>query len=86
LRLQPKSAEALDSRGLTYLKLGRLDRAIADYDAALHLDRKYAHALYGRGLAKRKTGDHSGAEADIAAARAISPRVAADYAGYALDP
>ena len=86
LRLQPKSAEALDSRGLTYLKLGGLDRAIADYDAALHLDRKYAHALYGRGLAKRKTGDHSGAEADIAAARAISPRVAADYAGYALDP
>ncbi|TMH15365.1 MAG: tetratricopeptide repeat protein [Betaproteobacteria bacterium] len=86
LRLQPKSGFALHSRGLTYLKLGHLDRAIADYDAALRIDRKHAHALYGRGLAKGKKGDHTGAEADLAAAQMISPRIAEDYAGYAIDP
>jgi tetratricopeptide (TPR) repeat protein len=86
LRLQPDFTAALDSRGLTYLKLGRLDRAIADYDAALSLDGRLGHALYGRGLARRKMGDHAGAEADFAAALKRLPRIAEDYAGYAIVP
>jgi hypothetical protein len=59
-----------------------VDKAIADYDAALQLDAKRATALYGRGLAKAKKGDASG-EADIAAAKAIKPDIAKvfDHAG-----
>jgi tetratricopeptide (TPR) repeat protein len=86
LRLRPDSPPALDSRGLTYLKLGQPDRAIADYDAALRLLPTSAHSLYGRGLAKRKKGDVAGADADIAAASAISRRIADDYTAYGVRP
>src|SRR5262249_26284536 len=37
LRLEPDYSYALDSRGLTYLRLGQPDKAIADYDAALKI-------------------------------------------------
>src|SRR3979411_1986634 len=36
--LEPHEANTFDSRGLIYIKLGQIDRAIADYDAALKLD------------------------------------------------
>ena len=62
-------AEA-NSRGFVYLRLSRLDEAIADYDAALKLNPKMAASLYGRGLAKQKNGDQAGGDADIAAAKA----------------
>ena len=41
---------------------GQIDKAIADYDAAIELDGKRATALYGRGTAKLKKGDASGAD------------------------
>jgi tetratricopeptide (TPR) repeat protein len=63
-----------------------VDRAIADYDAALRIEPNHSHALYGRGLAKRKKGDHAGAEADLAAARTMSPRVADEYSSYGVEP
>jgi tetratricopeptide (TPR) repeat protein len=36
--------------------MGKLDEAIADYDAAIKLQPKQAWSLYGRGLAKQKKG------------------------------
>ena len=53
------------------MRLGELDNAIADYDAALKLNPKLAASLYGRGLAKLKKGDTGGGNADITAAKAI---------------
>jgi tetratricopeptide (TPR) repeat protein len=38
LRLNPNSANALDSRGLIHLKLDELDLSIGDYDAALDIN------------------------------------------------
>jgi tetratricopeptide (TPR) repeat protein len=54
LRLKPDVAATLDSRGLTYLKMGQWDSAIDDYSSALRFDPKLASSLYGRGLAKLK--------------------------------
>jgi tetratricopeptide (TPR) repeat protein len=69
-----------------YLRLGRIDRAIADYDAALGLEPRDPYALYGRGIARRRRGDAARAGADIAAARAILPDVAEAFAQHGVRP
>jgi hypothetical protein len=48
------------------------------------LNPKSASSFYGRGFAKLKKGDSAGGEADIAAAKAINPAIAEQYAGYGL--
>jgi tetratricopeptide (TPR) repeat protein len=83
LRLNNKDDNTFDSRGFTYLKLGDWERAIADYDKALSFYRRRAWSLYGRGWAKLKKGDKSG-EADIAAAKAITPDIAEQFAAYGV--
>jgi tetratricopeptide (TPR) repeat protein len=74
----------LDSRGLVYLKLGQFDPAIADYTAVLKEVPNFADSLYGRGLAKRKKGDATGGQADVAAAKALRPDVAEEFAKYGV--
>lgn len=69
------SPQLLDSRGLVYLRSGKLDKAIADYDAALKINPKIAWSLYGRGVAEMRKGMTSRGEADMAAAAALAPRL-----------
>jgi lipoprotein NlpI len=78
LSLEPSNPQILDSRGFRYLKIGNLDNAIADFEAALRLDSQLASSLYGRGIAKRKKGDSMGSNADIAAAKSIQPNIDQD--------
>jgi tetratricopeptide (TPR) repeat protein len=85
VRLAPNNASMVGSRGFVYLRLDRLDEAIADYDAALKINPKQVGALYGRGLAKRKKGDQVGGDADIAAAKAIKTTIADEFAKYGVD-
>jgi len=84
LKLRPDDPQILDTRGFTYLKLGEIDRALADYDAALRNNPKNAYALFGRGMAKRMKGDSAGTDTDIAAAKAISPKVADEMRRYGV--
>jgi tetratricopeptide (TPR) repeat protein len=84
LRRRPDDPNFLDSRGLAYLKSGRFDDAIVDYNAALLKDAKLAGALYGRGIAKTRKGDRIGGAADIDAATAINPGIAEEFAHYGL--
>lgn len=63
------------NRGLVLLRLGRLDEAIGQFDAAIKLEPKAPWALYGRGLAKTRKGDKAGGDADIAAALAVRPNL-----------
>jgi tetratricopeptide (TPR) repeat protein len=65
----------LDSRGLVHLRLGQLQEAIEDYDAALRAAPKMAWSLYGRGLAKKRLGRTAEGEADIQAAVALAPKL-----------
>jgi Tfp pilus assembly protein PilF len=87
LRLSPNNnVGALSARGFVYLRLGRLDDAIADYDTGIKIYPKHPHVLYGRGLAKLRKGDRAGGDADIAAAKAIWADVASFFAKYGLVP
>jgi tetratricopeptide (TPR) repeat protein len=83
--LNPNDAGYLNSRGLTYLKLGELDRAVADYDAALQYNSKDANSLYGRGSAKRKKGNGTDGDADIAAAKSLEADIEQKFAQYGID-
>jgi lipoprotein NlpI len=83
LRLMPKNAATLDSRGFVYLKMSQFDAAVSDYDAALRINPKRAFALYGRGLARLKNEDTSG-ESDVAAAKALQADIAEEYARYGM--
>jgi tetratricopeptide (TPR) repeat protein len=82
--MEPNVAAAFDSRGLTYLKLGKWESAIADFNSALRLDPKLPNARYGRGFAKLKRGDPAGGNADIAAAKTVEPNIEGEFARYGL--
>lgn len=71
------------NRGLAYWRLNDLDRAIAEYTAALQLNPNYAKALYNRGLAQRRRGDDKAALADYTAAIAADQRFAVAYTARA---
>jgi tetratricopeptide (TPR) repeat protein len=87
LRMDPNNnVGALNARGFVHLRLGRIDEAIADYDAAIKLYPKFPPALYGRGLARLKKGDRAGSDADIAAAKVIWPDVAKEFAKHGFEP
>jgi tetratricopeptide (TPR) repeat protein len=84
LRLRPGDGDTLNSRGLVQLKRGALDRAVADYAAAVAQDGKDADSRFGRGIARLRLGDRAGGEGDIAAAAAMRPGIAEDYVGYGV--
>jgi len=86
LRLRPNDVHTMGTRGLLYLRLGRLDDAIVEYDAALKLAPKVATAflLFGRGIAKQRKGDTAGGDFDMAAAKANNASIAEEYAKYGL--
>jgi tetratricopeptide (TPR) repeat protein/predicted aspartyl protease len=85
LRLHPKSAAFLDSRGLARLRNGDLDKALADYNAALALEPKQAWSLYGRGIIEQRKGLAANARADIAAAIALRPGLPAEARKMGLE-
>jgi tetratricopeptide (TPR) repeat protein len=84
IALKPTFAEALDSRGFVYFRMGRWDDASAAYSAALAQDSTLASSLYGRALAKQHLGDSDGAAADFAAAKAADPTIVNDYAAWGV--
>ena len=67
----------LDSRALVYLRMGKNDKAIPDYEAALKVQPKNPWALYGLGIARVREGMETQGQADIAAARASGPGIVA---------
>ncbi len=86
IALRADDPGALGTRGFVYLKLGRLDDSIADFDAALRLDPRRALSLYGRGIAKQRKGDTNEANDDIAAATALKADIAEQFARYGEEP
>nr|WP_294810592.1 DUF3857 domain-containing protein [uncultured Sphingomonas sp.] len=85
IELSEQPAGVLDSRGLVYFRLGRMEEALADFDAALDQSPDLAASLFMRGVIRKQTGAE-GADADLAAARMIWPRVDEDYARYGIKP
>jgi tetratricopeptide (TPR) repeat protein len=84
VKLDPKAAEILDSRGFVLLRLKRDDDAITQYDAALAIEPFIAESLLGRSFAERRRGRASDAERDLQAALAANPKVADEFKRYGL--
>jgi tetratricopeptide (TPR) repeat protein len=75
-----------DSRGFVYLRLGRFDDAISEYNTALASNPKLAPSLFGRGIAKLRKGAVDDGQADLAAARAANPKIEAEFSDYGVKP
>jgi tetratricopeptide (TPR) repeat protein len=71
-------------RAFTLLKLGQIESAMSDYNAALRHNPKLATALYGRGLAHQAKGEVSTGAADLAAAIVLKPSIAEEFARYGI--
>lgn len=78
------SAQALDSRALAHFRLGNLDAALADINAALVIEPAQAESRLLRGIIRLAQGDESGSE-DVALALAIRPSLRATYEAWGLE-
>lgn len=67
------------SRGSAFLRLDRLDEAIADFDRAIQLNPDFPRSYHLRGLAKEKQGIYTDAIADFSKAIELKPDYAAAY-------
>lgn len=67
------------NRGIAYDTLGAHDRAIADFDEAIRLDRKFAAAHYSRGIMYAKKRDYDRAIAAYSEAIRLDPQFAFAY-------
>ncbi len=83
LDLQP-DAGTFEDRGLVYFRMKKFDAAIADYNAALQVDRGAVASLYLRGVARRQAGDISGGDRDIRLAVAADPDVGSVFAAHGI--
>ena len=86
VRISPKAARFLDTRGLVRLRRGDYKKSIADYDAALSLEPKLAWSLYGRGLDQLHLGNIGAGQADINAATALRPKIAEEAGKFGIAP
>jgi len=74
-----KIAEAYNGRGVTYIKLGNSNQAIADYSKAIELNPMYAQAYYNRGNAYYRSADYNQAITDYNKAIELNPKIAEAY-------
>ncbi len=86
LRQLPDDPATLDSLGFVYFRMANYPAAIKTFDSALALNPRLPASLYVRGQAKARSGDEKGGAADMAAAIALSPGIAANYADYGMPP
>ena len=80
------SAATLNNRGLVYLRDGRLDDALADFQAALNLRPQFPMARYALGLVELKKGLTAQGQADLTVAQAQRPGLAKRLANMGFKP
>ena len=80
---QPDHKIFLASRGSAFLRLNRLDEALADFDRAIASHPDYALAYHLRGLVRTRQGCKRDALADLDKALALDPNYGAAYASRA---
>lgn len=69
------SYDAHSLRGDAWLKLGKYDEAIADFEASERFDSQVGEAYTLRAKQRAASGDHSGADADRTKAKAFSGKL-----------
>ncbi|MDV3455453.1 DUF3857 domain-containing protein [Sphingomonas sp. HF-S4] len=85
IELAENPASIYDSRAMVYYRMGRMEDALADLDAALELSPTQGASLYMRGVIRKKMGDARGND-DLGAARMMSSRIDEDYARWGIKP
>src|SRR5215472_6377935 len=84
----PNNAVGFNNRGEAYRAKAQYERAIADFDEAIHLDPKLAAAFYNRGLAYGSKDQYERAIADFDEAIRLDPKFVFAFIGrggvYAL--
>jgi tetratricopeptide (TPR) repeat protein len=68
------------------MRLGKYDKSIADYDAAIALEPKNAASRYCRGVVRTRQGHAAEGQADIDAGVALAPKVADFYTRHGIIP
>lgn len=86
IELTENPASIYDSRAMVYFRMGRMEDALADLDAALDLSPGQGASLYLRGVVRKHMGDAKGGADDLDAARMMSTRIDEDYARYGIKP
>ncbi|KRC81415.1 DUF3857 domain-containing protein [Sphingomonas sp. Root241] len=86
IELTENPASIYDSRAMVYFRMGRMEDALADLDAALDLSPGQGASLYLRGVVRKHLGDAKGGADDLDAARMMSARIDEDYARYGIKP
>ncbi len=79
IELDPQFTLALKGRCAAYLKLDKVQEAIADINAVIDIAPDNARAYHMRGLAHDKSGDPDGALADFNHALELNPDYGAVY-------
>lgn len=83
IKRNPSSAEAYNTRGAAYARVGRFSEATVDFTEAAKLDPNSAAAYTNRALAERQMGHNDTARADFDRAIAANPNHAPAYVGRA---
>ena len=83
---KPASAQAVSNRGLAYLRRGRLDSALADFETALKLQPRLFIARYGLALVELKKGLKEQGQNDLLAVQTARPELARRLAAAGLKP
>ena len=78
------SPPVLDSRAMGYYRLGRLQDALKDLEAALAINPEQTPTLFMRGIVRRELGDRDG-DKDIREALARQPSLARTYARFGIE-
>ena len=84
LELGVDSGMALDSRAMVFLKMGRLDDARTDIDAALIERPDQAGSLFLRGVIEARQGGKTASADDLTGARMEEPRIDEEYQRYGV--
>jgi len=84
IELSENAAMALDSRAMVYFRLGKIEEARADLEAALKLSPGEAGSLFMRGVIRGRSGDKNGAITDLALARLQNGEIDKTYSNYGI--
>ena len=83
IQRNPTSAEAYNTRGVAYAKIGKFQEAIADFNQSIKLNPNNAASLTNRALAYRQVHRDDAALADFNSAVEADPNHAPAYLGRA---
>lgn len=86
IELSDEPAYVFDSRAMVYFRLGRMDDALADLEAALLSDPDLTPSSYMRGIVRTRMGSTEQGKKDINAAIERDPKVEQYYKRFNIVP